>query len=90
MVKTKLLEITEDGVKVEGPEGEREIPCDHVIIAVGYKAEQSLKDALTNKPYKVFGIGDYNGGGQIMKAVEEGFQLIRHLDDSMEVEQAEE
>ena len=90
LVKTKLLEITEDGVKVEGPEGEREIPCDHVIIAVGYKAEQSLKDALTNKPYKVFGIGDYNGGGQIMQAVEEGFQLIRHLDDSMEVEQAEE
>ena len=77
-------------MEVEGPDGKRGIPCDNVIIAVGYKAEKSLKDALGNKPYKVFCIGDYNGGGQIMQAVEEGFQLVRHLDDSREGEQAEE
>lgn len=86
LAKTKLLEITDEGAIVEGPEGKQEIPCDNVVIAVGYKAEQSLKNALKDKPYKVFSIGDYNGARQIMQAIEEGFHLIRLLDDHMDLE----
>lgn len=86
LTSTKLAEVLEGGVKVEGPDGEAEIPCDNVILAVGYKSDQSLKQALSGKPYAVFTVGDYNGPRKIVGATAEGMQVVRNLDAMMDME----
>lgn len=82
---TKLTEVTDTGVKFSGSEGDREIACDHVVVAVGYKPDHSLKEQLKGKPYKVLSIGDYNAARDVLHAVEEGFHAIRLLDDLAEI-----
>lgn len=82
---TKLTEVTDTGVKFSGPDGDREIACDHVVVAVGYKPDHSLKEQLKGKPYKVLSIGDYNAARDVLHAVEEGFHAIRLLDDLAEI-----
>lgn len=82
---TKLTEVTDTGVKFSGSEGDREIACDHVVVAVGYKPDHSLKEQLKGKTYKVVSIGDYNVARDVLHAVEEGFHTIRLLDDLAEI-----
>lgn len=82
---TKLTEVTDTGVKFSGPDGDREIACDHVVVAVGYKPDHSLKEQLKGKTYKVVSIGDYNAARDVLHAVEEGFHAIRLLDDLAEI-----
>lgn len=82
---TKLTEVTDTGVKFSGSEGDREIACDHVVVAVGYKPDHSLKEQLKGKTYKVVSIGDYNAARDVLHAVEEGFHAIRLLDDLAEI-----
>lgn len=82
---TKMTEINESGVKLSAADGEVNIKCDNVILAVGFKPEHSLKDALKNKPYSVFTLGDYNASRNIKAATAEGFQIVRLLDDLTDI-----
>ncbi|MDO5133416.1 MAG: FAD-dependent oxidoreductase [Eubacteriales bacterium] len=43
---TKVLEIKEDSVLVETPEGQKELPCDSVVLAMGYKPNDQLAKDL--------------------------------------------
>ena len=81
---TKVTEILPDRIKVEGPDGQAEILCDNVILAIGYRSKHELSNALKNKPYHVFTIGDYNKPGKVAAAVHEGFHVVRLLDDILE------
>ena len=79
-----MTEILPDRIKVEGPDGQAEILCDNVILAIGYRSKHELSNALKNKPYHVFTIGDYNKPGKVAAAVHEGFHVVRLLDDILE------
>lgn len=80
---TELKEIVPGGVKVVGKDGEKLIECDTVVIAVGFRAEHTLADALEDKIDKVFTIGDYNKPAKVLEAVHSGYHTIRLLDDLM-------
>jgi 2-enoate reductase len=82
---TALKEIKAGKVLLSEKDGSKELPCDTVVMAVGFKSNHSLADELKAGPYKVFTIGDYNSPRKIWYAVHEGFHVIRLLDDLMEI-----
>jgi 2-enoate reductase len=81
MTSTTLLSIDKDKVLVKVNDEEKEIPCDTLVVSVGYKSDKSLTEALETKIKKVFEIGDYEQPGKIINAVHKGFHTIRLLED---------
>lgn len=78
-VDTKLVEIAENGVVVEQDGKKTEIPCDYVIMAVGFRPENSLYEAVKGKVKDVVKIGDAVAPRKILQAVWEGYGAIRAL-----------
>ena len=54
------------------------IPCDHVVIAAGYKARNELKEGLSHK-YDVKVIGDATSPRRILDATAEAYRVINEL-----------
>ena len=50
---TKVLEIKENSVLVETPEGQKELPCDSVVLAMGYKPNDTLANELEAAGIKI-------------------------------------
>ena len=71
LTNTKLVQVKEGSVKLADSTGESELECDTVILAVGFKPDHSLTDALKGGSYKVFTIGDYNLPRKVWYAVHE-------------------
>ena len=75
---TKLVEVGEDGVVVEGPEGRYSIPCDTVLLAMGY-----APDAVQADAYKdicdVITIGDSVKCRNILKATAEAYAAVASI-----------
>ena len=74
-VNTKVLEIKENCVIVETPDGEKELPCDCVVLAMGYKPEASLADLLEAEGIKVHKIAGAVRTSNALVANTEGFEL---------------
>ncbi len=73
--KTKVLGIEAGGVRVENPEGESLlIPCENVVLSVGYKSDVALADSLTEAGFHVTMIGDAKKPRMAIDAVAEGFK----------------
>jgi 2,4-dienoyl-CoA reductase-like NADH-dependent reductase (Old Yellow Enzyme family)/thioredoxin reductase len=68
-------EIKEGSVQVTTAEGKKEtIPADTVVIAVGYKANDSLYKALEGKVTEIYCIGNSAKPRRIFEATSEGYQ----------------
>jgi len=73
--KTKVLGLEASGVRVEISENESElIACENIVLAVGYKADSALPDALTDAGFHVTVIGDAKKPRMAIHAVAEGFK----------------
>ncbi len=73
--KTKVLGLEAGGVRVEISENESElIACENIVLAVGYKADSALPDALTDAGFHVTVIGDAKKPRMAIHAVAEGFK----------------
>lgn len=72
MTETKVVEIIEDGVLVENADGTIKLPCETVVLAFGYKPENSLYGLLKDK-VEVQLIGDANEVSNALKAAQTGF-----------------
>lgn len=70
---TKILKVTEDGVLVEGPEGEKTIPADTVIAAFGMKPNNTIVEDICRKYPTTAVVGDCITVGQVGEAVRGGF-----------------
>ncbi|WP_040210977.1 FAD-dependent oxidoreductase [Clostridium polynesiense] len=68
-VKAKILEITEEGIILE----DMMLPVDTVIIAAGYKSNDSIVEDIKENFSEVYTVGDVNRARRIIDAVEEGF-----------------
>lgn len=79
-VKTgaKVKEI-KDGSVVYECNGEHEIAADTVVIAVGSKPNNVLKDGLIEAGFDVRTIGDANTIGIVLNATEEGFEVGKNI-----------
>lgn len=74
-VNTKVKEITKEAVIVETPDGEKSLPCDCVILAMGYKPNDSLAKECEAAGIKVHKIAGAVKTSNAMIANREGFEL---------------
>lgn len=74
-----LMGVAEGGVEVEEGGERRAIPCDHVVLAVGYRNASRLADELMPLVREVHQIGDARRTRKIASAVEEGYAIARSL-----------
>ncbi len=72
MTDTKLVSVEEDHVIVSHDGKEEKIPCDDVMLALGFKPNFDLEEELAGK-VEVVTIGDANKPGKILDAVWAGY-----------------
>jgi 2,4-dienoyl-CoA reductase-like NADH-dependent reductase (Old Yellow Enzyme family)/thioredoxin reductase len=73
LTSTKIKAFTEAGVLAEGPDGEKTIPADTVIVSFGMKPNNGLVEEICNKYPTTAVVGDCTGVGQVGEAVRGGF-----------------
>lgn len=73
---TRLTEIAPHQVVLETGRDEVVLDCDHVVVASGFRADHALADALRDKPYPVYPIGDCVKPGKVYEAVHGGFDAV--------------
>ncbi|MCP4680624.1 MAG: FAD-dependent oxidoreductase [Deltaproteobacteria bacterium] len=78
-VETKVLEITETGVKVESGDNVEEIPADTVVLAVGSVSENPLQKLMEKKDIPCTVVGDAKKVAKAFDAVHEGFAAGRDI-----------
>ncbi len=70
---TKALEITANGVVVEGPEGQKEIPADTIVLAAGSASYNPLSAVVEKKGIAFNTVGDARQVAQAIDAIHQGF-----------------
>lgn len=76
MASTKLVEIKNDEVIIEKPNGVLEsIQCDSVVLALGFKPRENIKAELEGRIKDVRVIGDALAPRRIKHAVSEGHEV---------------
>lgn len=73
MTSMTIKEVTAEGIRAEGPDGEVHIPADTVIASFGMKPNNALVDAICEKYPTTAVIGDCISVGQVGEAVRGGF-----------------
>ena len=70
----------ENGVlTADTAEGEKAIPCDSVILAVGYREENSLYHDLEFDVPEIYLLGDAKKVSNIMYAIWDAFEVANHI-----------
>ena len=76
----ELVEITDKGVVVKESGGNtRELPCDAVIISVGFKADDSLYHQLENHVDDIYRIGDCIKARKFIDATQEAYLAAQDI-----------
>ncbi|MCF8110038.1 MAG: FAD-dependent oxidoreductase [Desulfobacteraceae bacterium] len=76
LTKSKPLEITEEGVRVQHMGNEEFLPASHVVIATGAKpAFDDVEDVIRQEVSDIFVIGDKSAPQGILEAVRDGFDM---------------
>jgi 2-enoate reductase len=85
MTGTTLTQVDKNKVLVTASSSgsEEEIPCDTLVIAVGFKTDNSLREALEDKIKKVYVIGDNRNPAKVKEAVHDGYHVARLLDTDL-------
>ncbi len=73
--RTKLEEVSSEGIVARGEEGRTLLKCDTVVLAVGAKPDRKLADALRGRVEEIYLVGDCVSPRKILEAVEEGFMV---------------
>jgi 2-enoate reductase len=76
---TKVCSIGENEVVIEKDGVRESVPYDNVIIAVGMKANNSLKEELAKILDDFYVVGDAESPRKIWDAVHEGFHVAKNL-----------
>ena len=70
----KLTEVCDKGAVLESSDGTQQtIPCDTVIMSVGYRPLKSMKDELTAK--EVYEIGDGRQVGNVLTCIADAYKV---------------
>jgi 2,4-dienoyl-CoA reductase-like NADH-dependent reductase (Old Yellow Enzyme family)/NADPH-dependent 2,4-dienoyl-CoA reductase/sulfur reductase-like enzyme len=76
----RCAEITDEGVVAVGKKGERAIlPCDAVVIAVGYRSRTDVADSLAGTAPEVMTIGDCVRPRKVLQAVRMGYDAAMSI-----------
>lgn len=79
LTSTKAVEITDEGVVANGPEGELQIGADTIIYAVGQKSLTEEVNELRFCAPEFYTVGDCNLPANIAKATKEGYYAARDI-----------
>ena len=79
LTSTKALEINEEGLVVEGPDGVKTIPADTVIYAVGQRSVRDEAIALSTCAREFHMIGDSVAPRNIFSATQAAYQIARDI-----------
>lgn len=75
---TKLMEIKEDHVLVQGSEREEDITCDTVVLAMGFVPNTDLYEALKSD-YTIVNVGDSVKVRKVLDAVSEAYDAVLNI-----------
>ena len=76
-LNASVREITDQGVRLDGPEGPQTIPADSVILSVGYRPDDRFA-AWKEKP-NVYFIGDCDKVGSLKTVIRQAYELVQEL-----------
>ena len=79
LTDTKIKAVTDEGAVVEGADGEKTLPADTVIMAVGFKPNPSLAGDYVGKGCEVYRIGDERKVGNILTAVWDAYEVAHNI-----------
>ncbi|MDD5093121.1 MAG: FAD-dependent oxidoreductase [Dehalococcoidia bacterium] len=77
MLNTKLLEVTKNGAIVDAGGSRRELKADSIVVALGFKPQSALRDALEGTVPELYAVGDCVRPRNILHAMWEGFHTSR-------------
>ncbi|WP_312737053.1 oxidoreductase [Atlantibacter hermannii] len=77
--ETRVTEITPRGIRIVGPEGERDVNVDTVVYAVGYRSENRLWNEIKADGIESYLLGDAKRVNNIMYAIWDAFEIARNL-----------
>lgn len=79
--RVRLEDATEEGAVVSLEDGSREvIPCDSVILSLGFRPDRGLDEALKEYSGELYTAGDCSSsGGTLQKAVMGGFRAAMRI-----------
>ncbi len=77
LLSSRVVALTSAGVTVSTPEGERELPADTVVWAVGAEPDDRLKDAADDIRVEV--VGDAQRVGTLLDATRSGYKAALTL-----------
>ena len=80
---TKLVEIKPNAVIVECNGVLKEIACDNVILAIGYRSNNELAQELDSNKLNYVVVGDSNRPRKVLDAVWEGYNAIRTYHEAL-------
>ena len=72
--------VTDEGVLIDTPEGQRTVPADSVILSVGYTPDDrfaALKERKGGKP--VYFVGDCDRVGSLKTVVKQAYELVQQI-----------
>lgn len=73
MLNTKVLEICSSGILLEYDGMPHLLPCDHVVVAMGYHPNNALAEELKDLGDKLVVVGDATKCANAMEAADQGF-----------------
>ena len=79
LTETVCTAITDEGVMIRNAQGERLLPADTVIIAVGMKAKSQEAHSFDKLAYDVIQVGDCVKAATLMEATRTAFDAIVRL-----------
>ncbi|MCC2320691.1 oxidoreductase [Cellulomonas xiejunii] len=79
LTSTRVREITDDGVIVEGPDGVGTLPADTVVLALGSRPRTDLFTELTAAGLPVQAVGDCVEPAKVGEAVNSAYALAAQL-----------
>ena len=80
LTETKVVEILDDGVVVEGVQGKFTIPADTVVLALGYKPSNTLAEELKSESTNVISVAGSLKTSNALVAIREGFNAGISID----------
>ncbi len=80
MADTCLLEVRQDSIVIMNKEFEKKtLNVDSVVIAVGYKPDNSLYNSLIKEMFEVYPIGDSREAANYMNAIWDAYDVARNI-----------
>lgn len=75
----RLTQVNQDSVTLQTAQGEKTIPAESVVLAIGFRSLPSLRAPLQGQGFPVYEVGDGNQVGNVMTAIDTAHTVARTI-----------